>query len=149
MIDLAIVLLIVGVALVWSEVSLGGRKVQSALGSLVKVWGILGVMIMAHFFFARGSGSLVFGVFWAGTFLTWFGVRSHIESSILLRMVFLLREQERSGDQLVAAYDALYGPEERRQELFRSGLAEPAGAGAKLTPKGERILGVARWLGGS
>ena len=146
MIDLVIVLIIVGVALVWSEVTLGGRKVQSALGSLVKVWGILGVMIMAHFFMARGGGALVFGVFWAGTFLAWFGVRSHIESSILLRMIYLLRAQERSGDQLVAAYDALYGPEERREELFRSGLAEADGASARLTAKGQRILGAAEWL---
>ena len=146
MIDLAIVTLVLGIALVWSEVSLGGRKVQSALPSLIKVWGILGVMIMAHFFMARGGGALVFGVFWAGTFLTWFGVRSHVESSILLRMVYLLRERGRSGEQLLAAYDSLYGPEERRQELFRSGLVEAEGAGVRLTAKGRRILRGAEWL---
>lgn len=146
MMDLAIVTIVLGVAVVWSEVSLGGRKVQSAVPSLVKVWGILGAMIMAHFFMARGGGALVFGVFWAGAFLTWFGVRSHIESSILLRMVYLLREEARSGEQLVGAYDGQYGPEERRQELLRSGLAEPAGAGLRLTEKGQRILAVAEWL---
>jgi hypothetical protein len=146
MIDLAIVVIVLGVAVVASEVSLGGRKVQSSLASLVKVWGIIGVAIMGHFFMARGGGALVFGVFWAGAFLTWFGVRSHIESSILLRMVHLLRAQERRGDELVAAYDALYGPGERREELFRSGLAEPAPEGVRLTPKGKRILGAAEWL---
>lgn len=146
MIDLAIVLIVLSVAIVTSEVRLGGRKVQTALPQLLVVWGVLGLMIMAHFGAARGRGFFVFGVFWAGAFLTWFCVRSHVESSILLRMLYLLRGRARSGDELVADYERLYGEEQRRRELLAAGLAEEGPEGVRVTAKGKRILAGADWL---
>lgn len=144
--DLVIVVLVLSIAIVGSEVRLGGRKVQTALSQLLVVWGVLGVMIMAHFAAARGRGFLVFGVFWAGAFLSWFCVRSHIESSILLRMLHLLRGRERTGEELVADYESLYGAHQRRQELVASGLAEEGPDGLRVTAKGKRILAGADWL---
>jgi hypothetical protein len=140
MIDLTIVLFVLGFAVVLSELALGPLKVQTALPRLVGVWGVLGVLVMAHFALVRGSGALVFGVFWAGAFLAWFGVRSHVESSILLRMLYLLRSEPLSGDQVVAAYEAQYGPQQRIDELLRGGLLERSGGGYRVTAKGQRIV---------
>lgn len=146
MIDLAIILVCLGIALVASESALGGRKLQTGLARVVLVWGGIGLALVLHFAAARGAGVLVFGVFWAGAFLTWFGVRSHIESSILLRLLFLLRGEERGADALLGRYEELYGPEQRLEELLRSGLAERAPDGMRVTPKGRRILAAVGWL---
>jgi hypothetical protein len=146
MIDLAIVALVLAVAVVLSEVRLGGYKLQTALARVLPVWVVIGVMIMAHFAAARGSGAFVFAVFWSGAFLTWFGIRSHVESSILLRMLHLLHGREISSSDLVHEYESLYGPRQRVDELVRSGLLELVPEGFRVTPKGERILAAAAWL---
>lgn len=146
MIDLGIVALCLGVALVASESALGGRKLQTGLSRVLVLWGAIGAALVLHFAFARGAGMLVFGVFWSGAFLTWFGVRSHVESSILLRLVFLLRGGGQQPEALLARYEALYGPEQRLEELLRSGLAEREGEGLRVTPKGRRILAAVDWL---
>ena len=146
MIDITVVLLVLATAMVLSEGALGGRKLQSGLRRVLAVWGVLGAMIMAHFAAARGSGAFVFALFWAGAFLSWFGVRSHVESSILLRMVYLLRGKEMTGEQLLANYESLYGARQRLEELLHSGLAEQRPEGVCLTPKGRRILAAVDWL---
>ena len=146
MIDLAIVALVLAVSVVISEVRLGERKLQGALSRVLIVWVVIGIMIMAHFTAARGSGAIVFAVFWSGAFLTWFGVRSHIESSILLRMLYLLQRSEMSGAQLVSEYEGAYGPQQRVDELVRAGLIQSVSDGFRVTSKGEKILAAAAWL---
>jgi hypothetical protein len=83
-----------------------------------------------------------FTIFWGGAFLSWFGVRSHIESSILLRMLFLLRRHPMTESALIAEYTSLYGEAMRREELFRGGLAVRTGDRVSVSPKGKAILGV-------
>jgi hypothetical protein len=85
-------------------------------------------------------------VFWAGAFLSWFGVRSHIESSILLRMLYLLRKNPTTEATLLAAYEALGGEGKRREELARGGMMTMAGDRVVVTPKGRAILRVVSML---
>jgi len=128
-----------------SEAALRRRRLQSALLPVLIVWsgtGILGLGCLA----LQGSGVGVFAVFWAGSFLTWFAARSHLESSILLRMLCILRDRPRSGNDLAAAYEAIYGPQHRLEELFRAGLLARAGPAIGLTAKGRWILWIASWL---
>lgn len=146
MIDAGIALLLLLAAMAISEAALGGRKLQTGLAAVVRVWAIAGAMLLAHLAFARGSGVVVGALFWSGAFLAWFGVRSHIESSILLRMIYLLRGRDLAGEELVADYERQYGPEQRVEELRRAGLAEETDAGLRLTAKGTRILAAAEWL---
>lgn len=148
MMDVVAALAFVLIAAALTEVALGGRKVQTGLVRAVGVWAAIGLSLAAYAAAVRGSGALVFLVFWGGAFLSWFGIRSHLESSILLRMVYLLRPADLSGDQLLAAYDRFYGPQQRIDELLRSGLAERIGAGLRLTSKGRSILRAAQWLRG-
>lgn len=146
MIDVGITLVLLVAAVVISEVALGERKLQTGLASVLRAWVVTGAMLLAHLALARGSGVLVAGVFWAGAFLSWFGMRSHVESSILLRMLYLLRGRTMTGDELVAAYERQYGPEQRVEELVRSGLAEKGPDGTRITAKGKSILAATDWL---
>jgi len=134
-------------AAIVSEWALAGTKLQTGLARVLLVFGTIGgaVLILLA---ARGDRTslLPFAVFWSGAFLTWFGVRSHIESSILLRMVFLLRSRPLDGNELLRRYESLYGIELRIEELLRSGLAERAGDRLRVTAKGRRILAAAAWL---
>ena len=139
-------LLIVAAALVLvmvaSEVVLGGTKLQTGLSRVLVVWAVI-YLPACYLLFRHGDiGPLVFTIFWGGAFLSWFGVRSHIESSILLRMLYLLGRQPMTEAQLLAKYGSHYGEGMRIEELLRGGLAVKVGDRLVVTPKGKGILGV-------
>jgi hypothetical protein len=81
-------------------------------------------------------------MFWGGAFLSWFGVRSHIESSILLRMLYLLRREPRAEADLLAEYASRFGAAMRMEELMRGGMMVKLDGANVVTPKGKSILGV-------
>lgn len=135
-------------AVVASEVALGPRKIQTGLLRVIAVYGAIGGGLLLYFALVRRAEATSFALFWAGAFLSWFGVRSHIESSILLRMVYLLRRGPLAAARLLHEYEARYGAEQRLEELVRAGLAaKEAKGGLRVTAKGRRIATVARWLG--
>jgi hypothetical protein len=74
--------------------------------------------------------------------LSWFGVRSHIESSILLRMLYSLRRRPMTETGLVDEYLSHYGEAARTEELLRGGLASRNGDRLSVTSKGKRILNI-------
>ncbi len=142
-----LVLLALALSVAGSEVVLRGRKVQSAFGATVAVWATVGGFLLG-WFWGRPSGRASFPVFWAGAFLTWFGIRSHLESSILLRLVYALRQQPKSAAELLEEYERFYGPRQRVEELVRSGLLERREGVLVVTRKGKWILALARMLRG-
>src|SRR5688572_7690128 len=97
------------VVMIASELVLRGTKLQSGLSRILPTWAI--VYIVTVFLLVRSTpvGPVAFTIFWAGLYLSWFGVRSHIESSILMRMMYLLRRQSRTQESLVAEYESHYG----------------------------------------
>jgi hypothetical protein len=123
------------------DLAVRGRKLQSALGriALVQVIG-LGV-VMAVISRLGGLGALPILVFWSGAFLSWFGVRSHLESSILLRMVHMLYRGPMTGREVMTEYASKFGRSERLQELVGAGLLErdPGSGAVRATGKGRRI----------
>src|SRR5262245_45901165 len=96
-----------------SEIALNGTKLQKGLGRVVTVWVASFVLLLITLDLVDHPDLISFLIFWAGAFLSWFGVRSHIESSILLRMVYLLRRGPQAEHLLLAQYDSLYGEEHR------------------------------------
>ena len=88
------------------------------------------------------TGPIILLLFWGGAFLSWFGIRSNVESSILLRMVYLLRKRPMTDSDLVAEYGAHYGQAMRLAELYRGGLAVKEGERTSVTSKGRNILRV-------
>jgi hypothetical protein len=79
--------------------------------------------LAAAWIFWTGAGSLAsLAVLWLGAFLTWLTARSHVSSSILLRMVHLLRDGPLSRADLLARYHAAHGASHRSEELARTGL---------------------------
>jgi hypothetical protein len=133
-------------AAVGSEFALRGVKVQTALPRAVSVWFAAYAVAAVWLLTAAASGLVALTVFWGGTFLMWFGVRSHIESSILLRMLFVLRRRPMSDPEVVAEYTSRYGRSARVAELRRSGLITGDGDRTRATPKGKTILALASRL---
>ncbi len=129
-----------------SEVALRGTKLQTGLAKVVFVHtGVAGLLLL--YFFLKGRMVLPgVVIFWSGAFLTWFGVRSHMESSILLRMLYLLRRGFMSEKHLMEEYESHYGESQRLDELFRGGLLKRTPEGNIVTSKGLFILRVVSLL---
>lgn len=133
-------------AVITSEVLLRGTKIQTGLAKVLLAHGVW-LSIVWVYMMRTGKFSIVtISIFWAGAFLTWFGVRSHIESSILLRMLYLLRKQPRAGNDLLQEYASHYSEESRLEELFRGGLLQMKSGQVTMTPKGRFIASVASHL---
>ena len=111
-------------AIAGSELALHGTKLQTGLARVLTAWGSVYAVSMYWLLVHDGLSPVAFTIFWGGTFLSWFGVRSHIESSILLRMLVLLRKRPLTEGVLVAQYLSLYGEARRVEELCRGGLAQ-------------------------
>jgi hypothetical protein len=132
------------VAMIGCEVALGPTKLQTGLMRTVGVYGVTGGVVLLYLLFTRHAAVVPFAIFWSGAFLTWFGVRSHIESSILLRMAYLLRGHPMRPGELLEEYDKVYGANQRVDELFRAGLVVRQESGEiEVTAKGSRILSAA------
>src|SRR5687768_6636574 len=85
-----------------SEWVLAGTKLQNGLARILPTWAVVYVATLVWLILSTPVGPVAFTIFWAGFYLSWFGVRSHIESSILMRMMYLLRRQPSSEKSLVA-----------------------------------------------
>lgn len=144
-------LLIVAAALlasaVASELALGGTKLQTGLGRVLMAWTGIYLAALYPLWEYGGVGPIPFTIFWGGAFLSWFGVRSHIESSILLRMLYLLRTKpELSERELLAEYTSHYGPDMRFEELLRGRMTVLRDGVTSVTPKGKTILRIVSLL---
>ena len=128
------------VPLLGSEVALAGRKLQSRLGRVLVVW-LFGYTLPAAWILRYDEAAFVPSVvFWCGTFLLWFGARSHLESSILLRLVVLLRHRPMTDARLLEAYVSTESEAARLAELQRDGLIMQGEGGPQVTRKGRAIL---------
>jgi len=133
-------------AVCFSEFALKGAKLQTGLAKVVMVHGGVAGLLLVYFF---ATGRMVWDallIFWSGAFLTWFGIRSHMESSILLRMLHLLRREAVPESRLLQEYESHYGEPQRLEELFRGGLLDQTPDGIIVTSKGKFILNVVSLL---
>ena len=134
------------VAAAGSDLILAGAKVQTGLLRVLVVYAVLGAVLLVYLRWTQTAGAVAFLIYWAGAFLTWFGIRSHIESSILLRMLAFLRDGARSRAELLALYEEHYSLAQRMDELTRAGLVRPGLHGPEPTRKGAFIARAAAWL---
>ncbi len=122
-----------------SELVLRGMKLQTGLVRIVAAWA-LPYAAAAGWSVRHDASVIVLTIFWIGAFLAWFGIRSHLESSIALRMIYRLRERPMREGELIDAYLSTQSESMRLAELRRAGLIA-AGAGAMcVTPKGKLVL---------
>jgi hypothetical protein len=129
-------------AMAGSELALRGTKLQTGLSRILVVWAAVWAAALYPVFRYGDVGMVTLTIFWGGAFLSWFGVRSHIESSILLRMLYLLRRRPMTEAQVVDTYSSQYGQAMRVDELLRGGMATKSEGRMTVTPKGKTILGV-------
>jgi hypothetical protein len=133
-------------AIVSSEMLLRGIKIQTALSKVLAAHLFWFAIVWIYMVQTNGFSVITLLIFWAGAFLTWFGVRSHIESSILLRMLYLLRSHPRKESDLLKDYELHYSEASRLEELFRGGLLSKNSGEVMVTPKGRFIASVALHL---
>ena len=133
-------------SIVLCELGLKGTKLQTGLVKVFIVHGVCWIALLIFLVTNNKSGIIAMTIFWAGAFLTWFGIRSHIESSVLLKMLFLLRQQPASADQLLSTYHSHYGKELRIEELIRGGLLERGSSKLYVSKKGNMILRIVELL---
>jgi hypothetical protein len=133
-------------AILSSEFVLRGTKLQTVL---LKVAGLHLFWFAAASFYLIYTHQLslvVLSIFWIGAFLSWFGVRSHLESSILLRMLFFTRSGPMSETDLLSKYESHHSEASRLEELFRANLLIRAPNGIRITAKGKWIAATADFL---
>ena len=122
------------------EFTVKHEKLQTGLARVLAVWSIAFIATAVALVLSAASGLFALTIFWCGAFLAWFGVRSHIESSILLRMLCLLRAGPMTDSELVAAYASRHGESARLDELRRGGLVARNHDVLMLTNKGKAVL---------
>ncbi len=128
------------VSIVLCEFVLKGTKLQTVLIPVFAVHVFCWIALLIVLSWNRQPGAIAVTIFWAGAFLGWFGIRSHIESSILLRMLYLLRQHPTTADELVSRYHSHWGEKLRAEELIRAGLLDHGSSGVNITRKGNLIL---------
>jgi hypothetical protein len=127
-------------SIVLCEIVLRRTKLQTALTPVLAVHAFCWIALLILFYWKQQTGAIAVTIFWAGAFLSWFGIRSHIESSILLRMLYLLKQHPRTANELVAQYLSHWGEKMRVEELVRAGLLDHDSNRIALTRKGNLIL---------
>jgi hypothetical protein len=118
------------------------RKLQSAFGRVLVVYAVGFALAIG---LGRGVDRAAVFVFWTGMVAAWFGVRSHLESSILLQILMALRDGPCARGELLRRC-MQYGPVARGEELVRGGFLVEAADGLKPTPKGRLAARVAQRL---
>ena len=108
-------------------------KLQTAIGRVLAPY-LAGLVVALVVVTSVEPAALL--AFWIGLLATWFGVRSHLESSILLEMLIALRDGGCSRDALLARCRDEYGPAARTGELVRGGFLARTPEGVMPTRKG-------------
>jgi hypothetical protein len=133
-------------AVATSEALLRGTKLQTGLRKVLFSHCIWFALIWVYMMRTDGFSLITLLIFWSGAFLTWFGMRSHVESSILLRMLYLLKQRPMPASDLLHEYESHYSEGARLEELFRGGLLEKKAGESIVTAKGRFIASIASHL---
>jgi hypothetical protein len=144
--DLIVVFIVSCIAIAWSEMLVRGLKLQTCTSRFLASFGTLGSVAALYLFAMYGGGVVSFTLYWIGLFVCWFGVRSHVESSILLRMIYALTTKHLTTAELLDGYRNYYGVEDRLSELKHGGLVDSNQGSLTVTPKGRLVLNVVKWL---
>ena len=119
------------------------NRLQSAFGRIVTAHAV-GLALALALVRRVEPGAVV--VFWIGMSTVWFGMRSHLESSILLQVLAALRDGPSARSAILARCLHDYGPEARAGELVRGGFLQATSHGLEPTRKGRLVARIAPLL---
>jgi hypothetical protein len=142
MTDLLVIAAVFTAAIVVTELLAGG-KLQTVPGRVIVCQVIAFALVVRA---TRTVPMAAVFVFWTGAFALWFGLRSHVESSILLRMLTWLSDRPATRDEILEWYNARYGRAHRADGLVRAGLVTASDGVLTPTAKGRLIVRVAQLL---
>jgi hypothetical protein len=129
-----------------SQLAIGRRKVQSRLVLVAAIH--LAVLFAILAAVPREDSAQIGGVliFWSGAGLSWFVVRSHLESSILLAMLLEIGDRSVTREGLIEVARKTHSFDRRLQELRGAGLLRDAAGAPHVTRRGRAVLVVFDWL---
>lgn len=125
-----------------AEIVLKGRRLQSNVKRVAPLYIVIALCCITIGAYTHYTHPIVIVMYWCGYFLTWFGIRSHLESSILLKMLTTLQASNLSRDELMSSYLQSYSTQSRIAELDNSGLLESKKGIISITPSGKKLLSV-------
>lgn len=117
---------------------LRGDKVQARLGRVAAIHLLIALPLMVALARWGETSPWALLLFWSGAGLTWFVVRSHLESSILLAMLDEVARGTSDRDELRRRLPARHGAGARIRELETAGLIDN-GAELRITRKGRLV----------
>jgi predicted transcriptional regulator len=129
-----------------AEIVLKGRRLQSNVKRVVPLYIVMALCCITIGAYTHYPHPIVILMYWCGYFLTWFGIRSHLESSILLKMLTTLQKSSLSRDELMKAYLQSYSIRSRITELENSGLLESKKDIVSITTSGKKLLSIIDFL---
>lgn len=128
------------VILFLSELVLGDKKIQTVVFKLFFAFIVVLGLLIACLATVSTNNLFVFIVLELGVFISWFGIRSHLQNSILLRFTCYLREDSLTKSQLINVYQKNHGLKEKMKELEEAKLIRVDQQFFELTPKGKLVL---------
>jgi hypothetical protein len=129
-----------GVATLLSQWLLQGRKVQTRAAQVAAIHLGIAAPVLVATRLGLHAGLAAPILFWIGAGLTWFVVRSHLESSILLALLEDL-------DAGLRRFHERHGLHARIGELAAAGLIREVDGRRLVTSKGRLVLACFGWLG--
>lgn len=135
---LAAALLAFAAATATSQALLRGEKVQLGLRRVAAVHLLFAATAVGALANWGGANPAVLLLFWTGAGLSWFVVRSHLESSILLAMLDHVARGIADREELPGRLGERHGFEARMRELELAGLVS-AGDAPRITRKGRFV----------
>jgi hypothetical protein len=127
-------------------VRLGAPKVQTRAGRVAAVHVAIAAPLLVVANAWVGIDPLALMLFLAGTALSWFVVRSHLESSVLFAMLEEIEAGCGAPDELLRRFQPR-AFEQRLDDLHAAGLVDTRADERCVTAKGSLVLRLFAWLG--
>lgn len=142
MIEIATIVIGYILAIVVGEIVQRGSKMHTKFIGILLAHMTVGLAVYFFLlFFTKRISLITILIFWMGAFLSWFCIRGHIECSILVLMLYLLKiNGPMSPDELCALYETHYGAKLRIEELVKGGLITYHKEGFVVSRKGRLIV---------
>ena len=116
------------------------RKIQTAFVPVLTFHTLIAISLYLFLSYIANISPISITIFWVGAFVFWFNVHTLFESSILLKMLYILKSTDpMTKTELLKKYELHYGPDFRINELIKGEYFERSAEGFNVTRKGRFI----------
>jgi len=118
-----------------------GRKIQTAFVPVLTFHTLVAISLYLFLSYTSNISPISIAIFWVGAFVFWFNVHTLFESSILLKMLYMLKlTHPMTKTELLNKYEAHCSLDFRIEELIKGEFIERLKEGFNITRKGRFIV---------